>query len=180
MSELPNPLDDFLRNPPRVPSDPAHEEAIYRQTSLLLPLRSGPRLPIAIAVAAAAAFIVFVLGWYILRLSAVERADVLEIVEKAPPVADKLAPVNPVPPVVPVSAHPRDVEWRAFDTEDDRERVRLYFRAGDLFLDRHEDYESALRCYHQALAYCDAQESELAPTDNWLVLALKRDHRKEK
>jgi hypothetical protein len=80
---------------------------------------------------------------------------------------------------MPEPADPRQLEWSAFDAADDQERARLYFLAGDLYLDQHNDRESALRCYHQAINYSDARKLEITPTDNWLVMALKRDHRKE-
>ena len=89
------------------------------------------------------------------------------------------APEQPKPPAIVVPPNPRELEWSAFDAGDDRQRVKLYFQAGDLYLDQAQDFESALRCYHQAIHYGDAQELDIAPTDNWLVMALKRDHQKE-
>ena len=39
--------------------------------------------------------------------------------------------------------------------------------------------DAALRCYGQALSYCEARELEFDPNDNWLIMALKNDRRKE-
>ena len=75
--------------------------------------------------------------------------------------------------------NPLDLEWTAFDEGDDQKRVSLYFQAGDLYLNNLNDYESALRCYSQALHYCQAPQLEFNPNDNWLVMALKRDKRKD-
>ena len=49
-----------------------------------------------------------------------------------------------------------------------------------MYLERFDDMQSALRCYRQAIHYCDARDLEINPKDNWLVMALKRDQRKEK
>ena len=98
----------------------------------------------------------------------------------------KPAPVEPKPaeePKPPVAViaktNPLELEWQAFDAPDDPQRVRLYFLAGNLYLDKHDDYASAVRCYSQALDYCDTRDMEINPDDNWLVMALKRDRRKE-
>lgn len=73
---------------------------------------------------------------------------------------------------------PRELEWRAFDAEEDQQRVQLYFQAGDLYLTQ-KDIESAVRCYHQALHYAGKRDLESSPNDTWLAMALKRDRRKE-
>jgi hypothetical protein len=85
-----------------------------------------------------------------------------------------------MPAPMPTPPQPRELEWTAFDAESDQQRVKLYFQAGDLYLTDHNDIDSALRCYRQALHYCDVQNVEFDPNDNWLVMALKRDYRKEK
>ena len=89
------------------------------------------------------------------------------------------APAPPEAPHLQLAAHSRELEWKAFDAKNDQERVRLYLRAGDVYLATDQDIESALRCYSQALSYCDARELEFDPSDNWLVMALKSDRRKE-
>jgi hypothetical protein len=181
MSErpLPKPLDDFLQHAPSLPADAARQEALFQETCALLPRKRRARWPIAVAAAAVIA-LVLVSAYFVFRRDAVVPQPQNDFVKQKndplpvkPPEQEK-----PEPKIVQVTAHA--LEWNAFDAEDDRERVRLYFQAGDLYLDRHQDYEAALRCYHQALHYCEASELEFAPDDNWLVLALKRDHRKEK
>ena len=186
MSEtpLPEPLERFLQVPPCVPPEPGLKEATFRQTAALLrqPRRWRRRLLVA-AIAASVLVAIAALYWFR------PPADILlidpDMVERqtAPPQPEKKPkPQEEKPrPVVTVTApHPRDLEWTAFDAADDSQRVRLYFQAGDLYLANHDDYESALRCYRQALHYCDARDLNFNPDDNWLVMALKRDHRKEK
>jgi hypothetical protein len=82
-------------------------------------------------------------------------------------------------PVSLARAHPRELEWNAFDVEDDHMRGRLYLQAGNRYLDELQDVESALRCYQQAFHYCEARDLELDANDNWLVESLKRNRRKE-
>jgi tetratricopeptide (TPR) repeat protein len=174
-----NPLDDFLEKPPNLRSDPAVQEAIFLQSIALLPHRRRRRWPIAMA--AAAAVVLLIVGYWVTHPTFMSPIPNRKLVDKTPETPKPPpAPQKPTPPLVQAPAHPRDLEWQAFDAADDRERVQLYFRAGNIYLDSLQDYESALRCYHQALVYCDAHESEFDPADNWLVLALKYDYHKEK
>jgi hypothetical protein len=198
MSEypLPDPLDDFLQHPPGVPPHAKLRDEIWQQTAQMLPRPGGRRRwPIAAGVAAGIVltvlFAYFGLTIAAARLSArllevepvpkIEQAAPPPIVE--PPVEEPTLPPPPQEPKPPVAARPAgalDLEWRAFDAPHDRDRVRLYRQAGDLYLDRHQDYESAVRCYRQSLHYSEASDLEFNPNDNWLVMSLKRDHRKEK
>jgi len=178
-----DPIDDFLQQPPVLPVDAKRQEAVFAQTAALLPRRRGWRL--SVAVAAAAAVALALISTYIWSRSQNDetpapKRNMVERKDDALPVPEKPDPQPPAPKLIPVAAHPRDLEWKAFDADDDHERARLYFRAGDLFLAVHDDVDSALRCYHQAFHYCEAHDLEIAPNDNWLVMALKRDQRKEK
>jgi len=171
-SPLPGPLEEFLNHPPNLPLDAARRALILQQTSSELPKRRPSRWPIALAVAAAIAF-VFV---YFFKPAPEIKNDFVE--KKSVTPDEKPNPRKEV--LVEAPTHPRDLEWRAFDAADDPVRVKLYFQAGDLYLDRLDDVQSALRCYQQAIYFCEASDLEINPNDNWLVMALKRDHRKEK
>ena len=184
-SPLPEPLDNFLEHPPGMPQDADVRESILRMTANRLPTRGWPRWPIALVGAAMIAFVLFSVSIFFLRLLQVVPAPEanFDFVEEKVLVPNRpKPPPAPAPEVILVKApaHPRELEWRAFDAEEDATRVRLYFQAGDLYLDRFEDVQSALRCYQQAIYFCEADELEINPNDNWLVMALKRDHRKEK
>jgi hypothetical protein len=184
MSEapLPEPLESFLEHPPGLPQDGDVRESILRMTSNRLPSTRWPHWPIAlIGVAAMMAFVMLAGSYFLLRLGRVAPPAIPDIVENK--VVTPRPPKQPPPPeVIQVKAppHPRELEWKAFDAAEDRARVRLYFQAGDLYLDRFDDVQSALRCYQQAIHFSGAEELEINPRDNWLVMALKRDHRKEK
>ena len=178
MSESPFPdaLEDFLQHPPCAPLDANGREELAQRTTALLPRSARRRWPVIAAVAASIG-IAIVSGYVGYLVGNAQPRQ--EIVERPIDPAPKKTPDEPKPAVALVSADPRALEWSAFDAADDQERVRLYFQAGDLYLDKHHDHESALRCYHQAIHYSSARELEITPSDNWLVMALKRDHRKE-
>src|SRR5262249_51373641 len=136
---------------------------------------------------AASIIVTIVTAYFAIRSGLVAprpRIDLVDRVVTPPPPKDEPkpqpAPEEPTPPAAAATVNPLDLEWTAFDTADDQHTVSLYFRAGDLYLEKQNDYESALRCYSQALHYCQAPQLELNPNDNWLVMALKRDYRKEK
>lgn len=181
MSEapLPEPLEDFLQHPPSVPLDTNRRDALAQRTAALLPRPARRRWPVVAAVAASIG-LALVSAYVGYRLGKMGPTPELAIDHKSGTHVEKAkTPEPPKPAVALAPVSPRELEWSAFDAQDDQERVRLYFQAGNLYLDKHNDHESALRCYHQAIRYSDAQELQIAPTDNWLVMALKRDHRKE-
>jgi hypothetical protein len=170
-SPLPEPVDDFLQHPPSLRTDPEWQEKVFQQTARKL------RRPRRWMIAVAAGIMLAILSSYFLwRGTKGEPAppgkNLAE--RKRDPVPDK-----PKPAFVPVAADPYQLEWSAFDAEKDQERAQLYFRAGDLYFTAQNDFDAALRCYHQALHYCEARELEFNPNDNWLVMALKQELRKE-
>lgn len=183
MSELPDALEAFLQHPPSLPADAAQQQALAQRTASMLLKPRRRRWPIVAAVAASI-LMALVSAYFGFRSDDVEPVPKQELVERkndAPPEEMPKPPVDePKPPPVVKPINPRDLEWTAFDALDDQQRVRLYFQAGDLYLDRHNDYESAVRCYAQAIDYSEPQDLEFNPDDNWLVMALKRDHHKEK
>jgi hypothetical protein len=193
MSEtpLPEPLESFLQAPPLVPPKADLKEVVFQQTLALLSKPRGWRVgPLAAGIAASMLLTATVISWVLWpRDVGPVKGEMAERKDSPPPVEEKPKPAEekpkpdeekPKPAVVAAPRHPRDLEWTAFDAANDPERVRLYFQAGDLYLAEHDDYESALRCYTQALHYCETRDFNFNPDDNWLVMALKRDHRKEK
>jgi hypothetical protein len=178
---LPEPLEDFLNHPPSVAQDRAARESILQKTSRQLQQSRRPRWPMALAGAAAIA-LAFGSAYYVYVLRSMPAPELLPRLAKEKPQPPDDTPVVPLErePILVKSTHPRELEWRAFDSEDESMRVRLYFQAGDQYLDRFEDVQSALRCYQQAIFFCDESDLEIDPNDNWLVMALKRDQRKEK
>jgi len=83
-------------------------------------------------------------------------------------VAPAPQPETPAPPTAVA------LEWQAFDSAAPAQAA-LYLTAGNRYFEEMQDYESALRCYRQALAAGDARLLEVRPEDNWLVAALKLD-----
>jgi hypothetical protein len=80
---------------------------------------------------------------------------------------------------VPVEAPPA-VELRAEQAERP-EQAQVYFTAGKRYAAEAGDWDSALRCYRNALD-ADPQQAEHIDPDNddWLTMALKLDRQKER
>ncbi len=178
---LPDPLDDFLQHPPALAVDLECQASLYEKSAALLrkPARQG--WPVVVGLAASIV-LAMIAAYFFFGSKQVEPAPPnREFVEQKPePVTPNPKPEEPKIELVRAVLSPRELEWKAFDAQQDAERVRLYFQAGDLFLSAHQDVDSALRCYQQAILYCEERGLELDENDNWLVMALKRDHRKEK
>jgi hypothetical protein len=178
---LPEPLENFLQAPPSLAPEAKLQEALLQKTrGMLRAPRSRASWPLAVAIAAS--IVVIVVSIFLARQPPRDptplRNDLVKRDVVPPPPKD--VPKPPAPKsVAAVPASPRDLEWKAFDADTDAQRARLYFQAGDLYLAQLDDYESAVRCYSQALDYCAAPELAVNPDDNWLVMALKRDRRKD-
>jgi hypothetical protein len=184
---LPEPLENFLEAPPSLPVGAAMQDLLLEKTAALLPKPRWWRRRPVVAGIAASILVAIVSAYFAWRLGNVEplpKNDVVERGNERLPLKEtpkpQPSPEEQKPPAALVQVNPVELEWTAFDAADDQQRVRLYFQAGDLYLEKQNDYDSALRCYSQALHYCEARELDFNPNDNWLVMALKRDHRKEK
>ena len=166
-----------MQQPPGSRQPPADlRERLFEQTSARLRKPRWRRWPLVVG-AAAAIVLALVSGYVGLRLYHVDRVrglGVQDVVEVNP------APEPQPPPVIETPVHPLVLENMALDAESDLWRAASaeYFQAGDLYFEQNQDIESALRCYHQALAYCDARELEVDVNDNYLVMGLKRERRK--
>ena len=180
---LPGPLEDFLQEPPAPPAAGRLRAAVLGQTVGVLRRRQRRRRVLVVIGAAAA---VVLAG---LALHAGLRPGEGKPPEGPASAAKQQRPTphpaarpglaqQPQAPA-PAAQTPLEQEWAAFDAGP-RERARLYFQTGDRYLNECQDLESALRCYRQALLLCQARDLALDPNDNWLVMALKQDHRKER
>jgi hypothetical protein len=69
---------------------------------------------------------------------------------------------------------PAQLEWQAIDQR--HAGADLYRQAGDRYLSEAQDIESALRCYHNALARGGSKALAISPDDSWLLVALKSSH----
>src|SRR2546428_233066 len=144
MSEtpLPEPLQNFLHHPPALPASADAREALYKRTATMLPRRRGWRRWPVFGGIAASILLALAAAYFGLR-SADTRPEIVE--RKSGPAAEMPKAVPPkegpqgIAAVVPV--RPLDLEWAAFDTQDDQQRGRLYFQAGDLYLERYNDFE---------------------------------------
>lgn len=183
--QLPDPLEDFLSHPPILKPDLELRESLLEASVRRLHNRRAPRWPWLLAGAAAIALVFGAACAYFLARSSMipQPVPVPDLVERFD-IPHKEAPIPPMPPreevLVKAPPSPCELENRAFDAAEDTTRVQLYFQAGDIYLTKFEDVRSAMRCYQQAILYCDANHLEINPNDNWLVMALKRDQRKEK
>jgi hypothetical protein len=182
MSDLPEPLEDFLQHPPDLPAEAALQQSLARRTSAMLPRARHRRWPMTAAFAASV-LLTLVSAYFVLRyinLDDPAKKDFVENKNEAPQEKPKSPKDEPKPAAVAKVIEPRELEWTAFDAANDAERARLYYQAGDLYVEKHADYDAAVRCYAQAIRYSEPRDLEFNPDDNWLVMALKRDHRKEK
>jgi hypothetical protein len=173
---LPGPLENFLQHPPVASAEESWRAGLLRRTvGVLRGQRRRQRERIAACVAALLVLTALALraGWHFWE-GEQPTPPVPVAKERPKPAAPNKAPQK----VATTWKTPLDQEWAAFDAEPP-EQAHLYFQTGDRYLDEYQDIESALRCYHQALLCCDARDLAFNPNDNWLVLALKLDHRKE-
>lgn len=171
MNQQPDPLRELLQpSPCREPTE--LREQVRAQTSRIVRRRSIARR-LAAAGALAACLAGAALVGYFLRPNSEARRE-------TPPVVE--APRPPEPAAVEVvqepMANPVELEWQAFDSQQNR--AASYFLAGNKYLEASEDVASALRCYTQALDACTPAELEITPDDNWLVVTLKNARLKER
>jgi hypothetical protein len=173
---LPDPVEDFLLGIYPARAEVAFRQALLARTSRFVRGRRWRRRFLN-AAALAACFLAGAACVHWLRQPAAppETAPLAKVTDQSP------APSTPAPeqtPKVPAAVAAIATEWNAFD---DRGRKReLYRQAGDLYVQENHDYESALRCYTQALEAGSDQDLAITPDDNWLLMALKEARQKEK
>jgi hypothetical protein len=176
MTESPDPLDALLSQP-AIPEVHALRARLRFETSEVV-RRRRPFLRLARVAAAAACLLICLLAL---------RGLIVILTPDPTPQSQKQLSLNwhgpPLPPPVKESApapppSPVALEWAAFDSPPAEQSAR-YLEAGDQYAEESQDYAAALRCYRQAIASGDPAATEFDPDDNWLVMALKRDQRKE-
>jgi hypothetical protein len=186
---LPEPLNEFLNNPPRKAASQGLRIDLLRQTLRQVRHRRVMRRVVAMASLAAALLLAAVGVWLVQRMHAHKDQPHAHHGDDVPAVAARAKPgPGPLVADVPKSPPPAEpqsaiaLEWRAFDAPR-AERAALYFQAGDRYLEDSRDVASAMRCYTVAIDATPMESLEIQPDDNWLVTTLKLDHlerRKEK
>ena len=176
MNEIPDPLDALLRPISPSSSSPVWKGALLARTSRTLRWRRrGRRLSIAAGLAACYAAGLFSM----LLLQAEPRIVVHEkIVYRPAETKSETQPQRETPttPERPLTA--LALEWQAAENPD--RSVELYRRAGDRYFDAENDLVSAVRCYKRFLSECKAEELQIDPNDNWLLVTLKNARLEER
>ena len=165
-----DPLEQFLGADFNGPPPAAlQQEVLAKTTHVLRRRRIVRRLAWAGAMAAC-----FVAGMLTMLLVQGAPQQKVEIVDPGPQ-AKKQEPEKKLPePAVSLV----ELEWRAFDSRDNR--ARLFLEVGHRYFEERQDFDSALRCYRQALDAAPMEELAVRPDDNWLIAALKEARQKEK
>ena len=168
-----DPIDQFLAGDFTAPGPPALRQSILAQTTRALRRR---RLVRRLAQAGALA------ACFLAGMGTMSLVSPAPMGEKPPEPriakAEKKADLAIAPPPVKAEAAPSivDMEWRAFDSRDNR--AALFFDVAQRYFDQ-SDFESALRCYRQAFDAAPREGLTIHPDDNWLVMALKEARQKE-
>ena len=172
-----DPLEEFLASDFSDPAPTALRQAVFAATTRVLRRRRLARR-LAGAAALAACFVAG-MGTMILWQTQeppehqAQHPLATESHSVKQPEANAAPPTNPEPPLTLI-----ELEWRAFDSRDNR--AALFFEVARRYLDERQDYDSALRCYSQALDAAPKEELAIRSDDNWLVMALKEARQKEK
>ena len=186
---LPEPLEDFLTAPPTPRHSPELRAALLDATTRVVRRRRAVRR-VAMVGSLAAAVLMALAAWALWPPGEPERVVVFDgnsgamKVElrppevEVPPAKEKEPPAPPAVAEAPALPPALAKEWQAFDAPKER-KAALLLEAGDRYVDEHQDFASALRCYRHALAVGGDAALEITPNDNWLVMALKNDRRKE-
>lgn len=159
----PDDLDDLL-SPSPGPDENARREAVWHQSYRVLRRRKLARDVIRVGTYVLILTVGAGLGWS------------LKTTIPPSPSEPQLAHNETAPPPVPdrPPRSPRELELDAERTDDLRLSAELYREAGDRFLEQGNDVTSALRCYRQYLALLGEQRPEVAVSDSWLLISLKR------
>jgi hypothetical protein len=171
-----DPIERFLSADFNGPATPGLRQTVFAQTTRAFQ-RRRLRRRVAVLAALAACFLAGMgttLAWQMRELPKEEAQVIAPKKNHTPKPSD--------PPVI-ASAKPAaapslvELEWRAFDSRDNR--AALFFEVAQRYLEEQHDYESALRCYRQALDAAPKEGLAIRSDDNWFVMALKEARQKE-
>ncbi|MFO0965843.1 MAG: hypothetical protein U0793_09710 [Gemmataceae bacterium] len=159
-----DPLDESLQ--PGAEATPAFKETLFARTRRPLRLRRWRRRLLH-GVAAACLF-----GAGMAALAWLRPVPAPPPPVTSPPVVAKAdSPKAEAPPA------PQALEWRAFDQKPGPEKTSLLVAAGRKYLEEENDPAAAVRCYSGAVGR--GGRPEVSPDDDWLIMALKLDRKKE-
>jgi hypothetical protein len=170
-----DPVEQFLGTDFSAPAAAGLQQVVLAKTMCVL-RRRHLRRRLAWAGALAACFLAgmgTMLLWHTLELPE-QQAQRLHPKEDLAANQEKPAAPSAKPEPPPSLA---ELEWRAFDSRDNR--ATLFFEVAQRYLEEERDYDSALRCYRQALDAAPREALAIRPDDNWLVMALKEARLKE-
>jgi hypothetical protein len=168
---MPDQLDAFLGGDFSCEVNETLQNTLRERTAGLVRRRRRLRYLAYAALAAACYLAGLTTTWLLPAHSAVTGNPAAEV---AVQVATKTEPVK----IEPGPTRPALDKLQAI--ADPAERAEQLRKAGDLYLERFQDYATALRCYSAALDAGGTVALESSPEDNWLVSAIKRDRRREK
>lgn len=165
---LPDPLEDFLHGTFDRAADERLRQTVLEKTSRVLRRRRLLR-KLSFAAGLAACFVAGV----------AVGSRLLETSPGVPAPVHAVLPEKEVEstPAVPVGNEAVAHEWKAFDAQQDR--AAIYFEAGRKYVRENQDYDSALRCYRQALDVAPPEALAIGPEDDWLLITLKQARRKD-
>jgi len=175
MNDTPDPLDALLRS--ESPSSPPiwKDSLLARTTRTVRRRRRGRR--VGILAALAACYVAGMVSMRFLRTEpAVEvRKEIVYLREQPKLEITEQPDVQPTPQA-PVTA--LALEWQA--AENPERNAELNRRAGDLYFEEENDWQSAVRCYKRYLTACADEELKIDPKDNWLLVTLKNARMEER
>ena len=170
-----DPIERFLSTDFSGPATPGLRESVFAQTASALRRRRLRRRLVGIA-ALAACFLAGMATMFAWQTRESSSETVRVVPPKENQAAKSDAPVaQSTKPEATTSL--LELEWRAFDSRDNR--AALFFEVAQRYLEEQNDYESALRCYRQALDAAPKEGLAIHPDDNWFVMALKEARQKE-
>jgi hypothetical protein len=174
MSDWPHDLEAFLAGAPRQPAAAGFRDRLREETMSLVPKPAAPRRLALLSVACLP--IVLLLLWWMLRSRQVGLEGPVAVPVIAAPTPEE-SPFGPAQPLSPAAA----LEWQAFDGPRG-EQARLYWSAGQAYVETEGDYVSALRCYRQALDAGTVDFGPISDEDDLLAMILKidRSHQEKK
>jgi hypothetical protein len=164
-----DPVERFLNSHHAGPPLAELREAVLSKTTRIL-RRRLLRRRLAWAGALAACFLAGMATMFVWRSFKTSQQPEPSPLAKADPLQKPDPATTREPPSL------VDLEWLAFDSRDDR--ADLFFEVARLYFEEQHDFDSAVRCYSQALDAAPREVLAIRPDDNRLVMALKEARQK--